>query len=159
MKLKIKHILLLVAATALYPACVKKKSYSQSPEIEFKSFVPFAGDTADFTITFSDGDGDIGKAQEDQTKNMFMTYYYLDTLTGKYVAKYDFNNSDTVRLDYIIRKPKDEYTGKPISGEVLVRINEYRHSKKVKKLKYVVYIVDNANHKSNILTTPALDAP
>lgn len=159
MKFKIKHILLIMAVVVIYSACVKKKNYSQSPEIEFKSFVPYSGDTADLTITFSDGNGDIGKAQEDQTKNMFMTYYYFDTLTSKYVGFYKPELNDTIRLDYTIRKPLEDYNGKPITGEVSVRINEYRHSKKIKKIKYVIYILDNANNKSNVLTTPELIVP
>lgn len=159
MILKIKHILLAVLLLALYSACVKKKSYSQSPEIEFKSFEPYSGDTADITIAFSDGNGDIGKAQEDQTKNMFMTYYYFDTITSKYTAFYKPELLDTLRMDYTIRKPNDSYNGKPISGEVMIRINEYRHSKKIKKIKYVIYILDNANNKSNVLTTPEIIVP
>lgn len=159
MNFKFKHILLLLLAIGLYASCVKKKSYSQNPEIEFKSFVPYAGDTADLTIAFSDGNGDIGKAQEDQTKNMFMTYYYFDTLTSKYTAFYKPELLDTLRMDYTIRKPNDSYNGKPISGEVMVRINEYRHSKKIKKIKYVIYIVDNANNKSNVLTTTEIIVP
>lgn len=159
MKLKIIHILMFAAFTTLYMACVKKKTYAESPQIDFKAFYPFTGDTAALEITFNDGDGDIGKQQEDQTKNLFMTYYFFDTVIGKFRAWYKPEINDTVRLDYTIRKPKDEYTGKPISGEISVLINEYRPSKKHKRIKYVLYLVDNANHKSNILTTPELAAP
>jgi hypothetical protein len=159
MEIKKSHILLFVLSLALYSACVKKKTYSTEPEIAFKSFYPFPGDSADFTITFSDGDGDIGKVQEDSTKNLFMTYYYKDTITQKFVGLYNSFLNDTVRFTYTIRKPKDQYAGKPISGEISVKINEYRHDPKFKNLKYVVYIVDNANHKSNVITTPELIAP
>lgn len=159
MNFKIKHILLLLILTVIYSACVKKKTYSKNPEIAFKAFYPYKGDTADLVLTFNDGDGDIGKEQEDQTKNMFLTPYFFDPLIGKFRANYSNSNNDTVRVSYTIRKPKDEYSGKPISGEVSVRINEYRADTTQKRLKYVVYIVDNASHKSNVLTTPELAAP
>lgn len=159
MKLKNYHILVFVGLLFAYSACVKKKTYSQNPEIAFKAFYPFKGDTADLVITFKDGDGDIGKIQEDTTKNLFITYYYKDTITLKYVAFYSFTLNDTIRSDYTVRKPSNEYEGKPISGEISVRINEYRHDPSIKKLKYVLYLVDNANHKSNVITTPELTAP
>ena len=64
---KIKHLLLILAITAGVFACVKKKTYSQNPEIEYKSFTPFTGDSADMVIGFSDGDGDIGILPDDAT--------------------------------------------------------------------------------------------
>jgi hypothetical protein len=157
---KIKYALIITALLAGVYSCVKKKTYSQNPEIEFKSFTPLLGDTAaDLVIGFSDGDGDIGKDKEDKTNNLFMTYYYFDTLTQKFRAIYDPIALDTVRIPYTVRKPVDDYNGKSISGEVDVRINQYRPTKKQKRIKYVVYLLDNANHKSNVLTTPELQVP
>lgn len=159
MNLKLNHIVVILALTMIYFSCVKKKSYSKNPEIEFKDFYPYSGDTADLLITFSDGDGDIGKEQEDATKNLFITYNYFDTITGKFHAYYQPLLLDTVRMNYTIRKPNGEYAGKPISGEIAVRINEYRPSKKHKRIKYIMYLVDNAGNSSNILTTPELLVP
>lgn len=159
---KIKHLLLFLTLTVGVYSCAKKKTFSQSPIIEYKSFTPFVGDSADMVIGFSDGDGDIGKAQEDKTNNLFMTYYYKDTVTLKYVAFYNPLlpvGSDSLRTPYTIRKPSDDYSGKPISGEVSVRISQFRHSKKYKSIKYVIYMLDNGGHKSNILTTPELIVP
>ena len=141
-------------------SCVKKKTYSQNPQIEYKSFTPLLGDTAaELVIGFSDGDGDIGKEKEDKTNNLFMTYYYFDTVTSKFRAFYDAFINDTLRIPYTVRKPIDDYSGKPISGEVAVRINQYRPTKKHKRIKYVVYLLDNANNQSNVLTTPELQVP
>ena len=157
---KIKYFLITAIFFASVFACVKKKTFSQNPEIEFKSFTLLLGDTAaELVIGFSDGDGDIGKEKEDKTNNFFMTYYYFDTVTAKFRAWYDTFNNDTLRIPYTIRKPADDYTGKPISGEVAVRINQYRPTKKHKRIKYVMYLLDNANNKSNILTTPELLVP
>ncbi len=157
---KIKHLLLIPALIAGVYACVKKKTFSQKPEIEYKNFLPFpTGDSCDMVIGFSDGDGDIGKAQEDKTYNLYMIYYYKDTITQKFRLFYDATINDSVRTGYTIRKPTDSYEGKSISGEVSVRIPKFRHSKKVKTFEYVIYMFDNKGNKSNVVTTPVLTFP
>lgn len=157
---KIKYFLVIAGLVACFFACVKKKTYSQNPEIEFKSFTPLLGDTAaELVIGFSDGDGDIGKEKEDKAINLFMTYYYFDTVTKNFHGFFSAFTNDTVRIPYTIRKPIDDYNGKPISGEVAVRINQYRPTKTHKRIKYVMYMLDNANNKSNVLTTPELQVP
>lgn len=157
---KIKYFLMITALMGCFYTCVKKKTFSQSPQIEYKSFTPLVGDTAaDLVIGFSDGDGDIGKEKEDKTINLFITYYYFDTLKGTFHAFFSPFTNDTVRIPYTVRKPIDDYEGKPISGEVAVKINQYRPTKTHKRIKYVMYLVDNGNHQSNILTTPELQVP
>jgi hypothetical protein len=156
---KIKYALIVTLIIAGVYSCVKKKTYSQSPDIEFKDFIPYTNDSADMVISFSDGDGDIGKALGDSAKNLWMNYYYKDSVTGKYRLYYDSFAKDSLRTGYIIRKPTDNYEGKPISGEVSVRINKYRHSVKIKNFKYVIYMFDNSGNKSNVVTTPELLVP
>jgi hypothetical protein len=157
---KIKYFLMIAGLMACFYACVKKKTFSQSPQIEFMSFTPLLGDTAaNLVIGFSDGDGDIGKEKEDKTNNLFITYYYFDTVTNNFHAFFNPFINDTTRIPYTVRKPIDDYSGKPISGEVAVKINQYRPTINHKRIKYVMYMVDNANHKSNLLTTPELQVP
>lgn len=159
MNFKLKHIVLLLAIGSLYMACVKKKKYSLSPEIEYKSFFPTGDYSAILTIGFSDGDGDIGKEKEDKSYNLFTTYYYFDTITNKFRAFYDAINKDTLRTPYTVRKPIDDYSGKPISGELSIDMNEYRPTTSHKRIKYVMYLVDNAGNQSNVLTTPEINVP
>jgi hypothetical protein len=147
-----------ILLTGIY-GCVKKKTYTNIPAIEFKSFIIRADTAADLTITFTDGDGDIGREADDNTYNLYMTYYYYDPTSGKFVARYSQSFNDTIRNPAIIRRPKDYQPGKPISGEITENISSYRHSVTVKRLKYVVYIFDNAGHKSNMLVTPEIAAP
>jgi hypothetical protein len=157
---KIKYALIITGLLACFYACVKKKTFSQSPEIEYKSFTPYGlTDTADLVLGFSDGDGDIGKDKEDKTNNLFYTFYYFDTVTKVFRADYNAVLNDTTRVPYTIRKPIDDYNGKPISGEIAIKINGYRGSKTRKRIKYVLYMFDNANHKSNVLTTPEIQVP
>ncbi len=141
-------------------ACVKKTNYPTSPVIEYKDFIPFPGDSAYLQIKFTDGDGDIGVKDGDSTKSLFFTYYYLDTVTQKYTAFYQALLNDTLRFNYIVKSPTESYIGKPISGELSVSINPfYRHSKKIKHIKYVIYMLDRAGNKSNVLSTPDITVP
>lgn len=143
-------------AVVLY-SCVKKTTYPTTPEIVYKDFIPYEGDSADLQIKFKDGDGDIGVTSDsDSTKTLFYTYYYKDTVTQKYRAYYSALFNDTLRTGYIVKIPTDEYKGKTISGEISVRLQQFRHSKKIKNVKYVIYLLDNAGNKSNVLTTPEL---
>lgn len=150
--------IVLFAVAACIISCVKKKNYTSTPAIEFKSFT-INGDAADLTVTFTDGDGDIGRDNGDNTYNLYMTYYYFDTGSGTFRAVYDQANNDTIRNPAIVRKPANYDPGKPISGEVTEHISAYRHSVSVKRLKYVVYLYDNAGHKSNVIETPEIAAP
>jgi hypothetical protein len=135
-------------------SCVKKKSYPTVPEIEYKDFFPFVGDSADLQAKFTDGDGDIGVNEEDSTRTFWVTYYYKDTVTNKFVGYYRPLFNDTLRTGYIVKMPNDSYKGKSVSGEISVRLQQFRHSKKIKNVKYVIYLLDKAGNKSNVVTTP-----
>ncbi len=140
-------------------ACVKKTTYSTTPEISFNSFIPYTGDSADIDINFKDGDGDIGVSSSDSTRTMWINYYYKDTITQKYIAFCYGCGTDSLKTSYVIRAPKDSYLGKPISGEIIVRLQQYRHSRKIKNIKYVVYLYDKAKNKSNVIETPEILVP
>ena len=149
-----KYLLFCSIVCVTLLACVKKASYPTIPVIEYKDFFPFVGDSADLQAKFTDGDGDIGVIDEDSTRTFWVTYYYKDTITNKYVGYYRANEQDTLRTGYIVKTPDDSYKGKPISGEINVRLQQFRHSKKIKHVKYVFYLVDKAGNKSNVVTTP-----
>lgn len=155
-----KYLFIFLITAFVTYSCVKKTTYPTTPVIEYTDFIPYVGDSADLKINFTDGDGDIGVNENDSTRNLWYTYYYLDTITQQYRAYtiYDpvTGNDDTLRNSYIIKAPTDSYKGKPISGEISVRLQRFRHIKKVKNLKYVFYLFDEAGNKSNIVTSPII---
>ncbi len=151
-----KYLLIIIAGAFITYACVKKTTYPTSPTIDYRDFIPYEGDSADLKISFTDGDGDIGVSENDSTRTFWYTYYYLDTLQNKYVGYYRPLFNDTLRLGYIIKAPADSYKGKPISGEISVRLQQFRHIKKVKNVKYVFYLFDEAGNKSNVVTSPEI---
>jgi hypothetical protein len=150
-----KYLLLIIFGSIVF-ACVKKTSYPNVPVIEYKNFLPFVGDSADIQIKFTDGDGDIGVGESDSTRTFWVTYYYKDTITNNYVGYYRPLFNDTLRTGYIIKSPTDSYKGKPISGEVSVRLQQLRHSRRIKNVKYVIFLYDEAGNRSNVITSPEL---
>jgi hypothetical protein len=152
-----KYLLLFVIVDVVVYACVKKTTYPTTPVIEFQAFYPYFGDSADLQIKFKDGDGDIGVSENDTTLTLWAIYYYKDTITQKYRAYTPCpNDCDSLRTGYNVKSPSDAYKGKPISGEISVRLQQFRHSKKIKNIKYVIYLLDKAGNKSNIVTTPEI---
>lgn len=152
-----KYLLIFSSVAFVTYACVKKTTYPTTPEIEYQAFYPYVGDSADIQMKFKDGDGDIGAAEGDSIKNCWITYYYKDTTNNTYRAYTACSNGcDTLRIAYTIKSPSDSYKGKPISGEVNVRLPQFRHIKQVKQVKYVFYIIDAAGNKSNIVTSPEI---
>ena len=149
-----KYLLLSAIVVVFAYACVKKTTYPTTPEIDYKSFVPYKGDSADLHITFKDGDGDIGVGENDSTRTFWYTYYYQDTTNGRYYAYFRPLFQDTLRIGYIIKSPADSYKGKPINGEMIIRLQQSRHDTWVKHVKYVFYLFDAAGNKSNVVTSP-----
>ena len=149
-----KYLFLLSFLTIIFHSCVKKETYPTSPVIEYSALYPYLGDSAIIQIKFTDGYGDIGVSGFDSTRTLWITYYYKDTITQKFIGYYRSEFNDTLKTGYIVNEPSDSYKGKPISGEISVKMQQLRHSKKIKNIKYVIYLFDKAGNKSNIVTTP-----
>ena len=158
-KYYINYLLIVVLICVGIFACVKKTNYPVEPVISFNSFTPYQDESADINIKFTDGDGDIGVDITDTKLTMWVNYYYKDTITQIYRAFCYGCGTDSLKNPYIVRAPKDSYLGKPISGEIVVNLQGYRHSKKIKYIKYVIYLFDKAGNKSNVITTPELIVP
>jgi hypothetical protein len=142
-----------VFCIALY-SCVKKTLYPVTPVIEYYSFTPYTDNSADIQVKYTDGDGDIGVANSDSTKTLWIKYYYKDTITQKYTGYYRPLSNDTLITGYIVNEPTDSYKGKPISGDISVHLQQFRHSIKIKHVKYVIYLIDKAGNRSNVISTP-----
>ena len=158
-KYYINYLLIVTLICVGIFACVKKTNYPVVPVISFNSFTPYLDESADINIKFTDGDGDIGVDVTESKLTMWVNYYYKDPITKNFIAYCFGCGTDSLKNPYMVRAPKDSYLGKPISGEVVVRLQQYRHSKTIKNIKYVVYLFDKAGNKSNVLTTPEIIIP
>jgi hypothetical protein len=152
----------------LSPGCRKDEKFPVIPHIEFLEFVKFGNDSADFHITFTDGDGDIGLDQSDtlppydsasgNAENIYMLYYQKDTATGQWVT-YELSPSDSIPnpLSYNYRIPRvlTEGQNKALEGEIIIHM--YPPFNVQNPFKYEVYIKDRALHQSNKILSPELN--
>ena len=159
----IKYTIFFVLAFVM--ACTQPPDYSDTPEIEFVSFskttmVQGFGVSQDFTyltISFTDGDGDLGT-------DTMSTVYFDDTRT----EGNDF-------LEYAAPFIPEQGTGNGISGEMTIKVPttccihpdpnlapdgcdaDFQGTGITKDtVVYEVYIIDRAGNKSNVITVEGL---
>ncbi len=157
-------IILIVMGGFLFSACTKHEVYSVIPAIEYKSFEKIPSNTgadnkAYMTITFTDGDGDIGLNPEDTFPpynpggkyyyNFFIDYYELQ---GDSFVKIDLPITNNSRIPYV--EPNLAELG--IKGEIEIELYFNNIMSKADSIKYEMYILDRALHKSNVVMTPAI---
>jgi len=149
-------ILLSLCVIGLIIGCTKPPEYPDEPVIEFKSFSKntlnqgsLTEDTTFMTISFTDGDGDIGA-------DTILNFHIVDTRDGFPVPA------------FIIPSIPEQGTGNGISGEITVRLFttccippavedacEPTNPLVMDQVIYEIYIEDRAGNRSNtILTDP-----
>jgi len=146
-------------------SCQKIITYSDIPQIKFKSFT--LKDTVDaidniiklgeLVFSFIDGDGDLGLEQPDSIQqndtiivNLFFTLF--EKIDGQF-QKVDEEDLETP-LNYRIPYMEREGQNKTLKGEIQVNFEYYIIE--YDTIKYEFYIVDRALHKSNVETTPEI---
>ncbi|RLD48880.1 MAG: hypothetical protein DRI94_11900 [Bacteroidetes bacterium] len=161
-----RHFLFIILILLVFFSCKKPQTYSEIPNLEYKSFE--LKDTIDLldnkiksgilTVSFTDGDGDIGLNPSD-TLTPFDTssiYYY-----NLYIDVYKMQNDTLVFQDlqvplrYRIQDLTPLGQNKTLKGKIKVSIN-YNYYENNDTFKYNIYIYDRALHKSNVIETPTL---
>lgn len=138
-------------------ACFKKKKFAETPVIRFLEFTRH-GDSAKISISFQDGEGDIG-LNPDQTispydpgskyhYNLYMVYYEKDDVLGWIPGK-DFNGDSIVFKNRIL----PVYSGKPkgIEGKIIATVEPLFYnpfSNQSDTIKYRIQLIDRALHES-----------
>ena len=135
-----------LAVGLAYGGCGKKFSSSTTPQITYGSISPQiareAKDTININMTFLDGDGDLGPANnEDTTTNVFV----IDRRSGNSVLSF------TYRLPYITPPGSN----KAIKGDIQLHLPQpfRRLGHPRDTAKFDVQIADRAGHRSNTITT------
>jgi len=164
----------LFAGSLSFYSCVPDEEYPLEPQIEFLDFVRYGNDSASFRITFTDGDGDIGLAEEDTVYpyhesgdyyfNCLMPYEYKNS-SGNFVPFMILNpdtnafndtiaSNDSIPLVFPYRIPLVLLNGqvKALNGEIHIKM--YAPYKIHPAYRYQCYIYDRALNKSNVITSP-----
>jgi hypothetical protein len=157
----------ILSVIILLSSCKKDDTYSIIPAINYKGYViqkSFSGkDSAlKLTISYTDGDGDLGLGQKDTNPpfdngiyyyNIYVYYYEL--INGKWseVTLTGFpNDTDTIRIKYRFANLNPISDNKAIKGDIENTFSlPSRKSATTIKLKF--YIYDRMLHKSNVDST------
>lgn len=169
---RIHVVTLLFIAGMVFWGCKKEETLPIEPSITFKDFKILGNDSAQITITFQDGDGDIGLAQDDTVAphnpgskyyhNFFMRYYYQDS-AGAFKPYLAYLNNDTIldTLDYNYRIPylTQQDQKESLTGDIIVTLYPFTlyHIPGHQIIRYEVNIVDRELHESNKVETTDID--
>jgi hypothetical protein len=151
-------LLLLLALTGWQ--CLDSPNFPDEPFIQFISISKdtmrqgiFQEDSLTVRFSFQDGDGDIGRASQQDSNNIF----FIDERTG------------TLDNTFGIPQIPEEGAANGVEGEVRVLLFSTcciyndgsdpclpNPSTPFDTLRYRIYIVDQANHKSNEIVTTSI---
>ncbi|MEO5584595.1 MAG: hypothetical protein ABIQ75_03985 [Flavobacteriales bacterium] len=143
----------------LLSACLKTEAFPKEPHIEFKSYTQ-SPDSAKLTISFTDGDGDIGLNQGDTLPpynpgslwyhNFFVDYYKRQN--GQWVLQ-----QFTLPLYYRIPVITPTGQNKALQGDIAVQISPLVLPQVPgDTVRFSVRIADRALHESNTVFTDAI---
>ncbi len=144
-------------------SCMKPRSVSPVPEITFKEFISLQ-DSAFFTFSFIDGDGDVGLDSSytfppfnppvnDSVNKIpageFYYNFYLDywEKNNGVFEKITFNTPFYYRIPVITPIGQN----KTLEGEIAVKLSYPYFSPLADTIKFTAYLYDRAKHKSNII--------
>jgi len=146
---------------ASFFACQKVESLSDIPFIEFKSFdlkdtIDILGNPSkigELVFKFEDGDGDIGLGQVDSLSSDTTNYNLFFTLFEKIEGEFQVVDEDDLETSLNFRIPYIENVGqnKTLKGEI--KVDFYYLLMLYDTIKYEFYIIDRAEHESNVETT------
>jgi len=160
------HFIFILFAVVCINACIKQEHYPDVPQIQFISFVT-AYDTGKYavngtlSISFTDGDGDIGLRDRDTLPPYDTSgpYYYNFVLTffnkvnGIY-TQVDLHPPFSARIPIL----NPEYPGKAIKGVITydtINLKLIPHPG-YDTIRFDAFIYDRALNKSNVISTPEI---
>jgi hypothetical protein len=151
------YLILPLSCCLIFNSCKNEEQYPLEPVIEFKDF-KVNGQEAVLTLSFTDGDGDIGlqkfEVDSPYNYNMFLDYY--EKKNGVFV-KQDLPIPFSYRIPMINKSNRP----RPLKGDIRVDISPtfFNPFSLNDTLRLDIYIQDRKLNKSNIVSTPELVKP
>lgn len=147
-----------VLAVAILAACATPPDYPVEPQIEFVSVSKdtlrrgIFNDTTFITISFTDGDGDIGTPG---TLDLFLIDTRNDVLANQYTIPEvpELGGNNGIKGEIVIQVPSSCCLFDP--DLLLDPCKDEHPSLLYDPIVYEIYLVDKAGHNSNVVqTTP-----
>ena len=157
--LKVMSTTVAAIALSLLTGCVPKEKFPEQPLITYKSFEQL-GNSAKLTISFTDGDGDLGLDQQDDQPpfDSASTYYH-----NFFLVYEELQNGEWVRPDLLLennyRIPRITPSGqnKTLQGDIAVDLFwPINPGSPYDTVRFEVMIVDRALNESNRVYTDAI---
>jgi hypothetical protein len=177
MRLNTKITLILIGlGLLLLTTCSKFVDYPIEPHIDYNNFLLLLNQQTGITekgvlfISYTDGDGDIGLDPGDTLPpfnfggeyyyNMIIDYYEKQNGEWKLVPLVYSNNEtgqkDTITFNARIPNLTPSNGNQSINGIISDTMYIYNPLSKYDTIKFSVYIIDRALHKSNKVETPEI---
>ena len=157
-------MLIFAACSVILFSCMKKESYSVVPEINFAGYYNVFDSTkvakkGVLTISFQDGDGDIGLNSWDlnppfDSSSVYFYNYYID-LYEKKNGVFVKDTTLTTPLRYRIPDLTPDDPNKAIKG-IIVDTLPLNPKPVYDTIQFSMFIYDRALHKSNVVFTPEI---
>lgn len=157
--MKLNRIAIICITMLGFVACYKTPQYPITPTLKFETFtkpnsVFTLGDTGNLVLSFTDGDGDMGKLNNADSSSRLWYRNLRDTT---------FFNRDRY---YVIPVIPQKGTTKAISGTIEMKLsaalfNSYEayfiaKGISIDTFTFKMYVTDRATHQSNVITTPPI---
>lgn len=158
---KVSLFLLILLFTGL-AGCIKEEQYPSEPRIEFGGFSTMRDITGrdsigQITISYTDGDGNLGYLNDADTIGPHKYNFYLNFLeqvNGKLqpVQTPDPSITFNARFPYLAPEGRN----KNIKGDISMQLDLYlaRQALLSDTIAFQIYIMDQALNKSNVIDTP-----
>ncbi len=150
----------------IFFACTEKEEYPPEPQLEFVNFVSYrtyedVDSLGILTISYIDGDGDLGVPFYDTSINFFVSYYIMDNGQLKRGTRYNPTTGeiDTINFNARIRVLAPENYEGWIKGQIEDTINplsDPTSSKLLDTIMFEAHVIDRAGNKSNMVQTPLI---
>lgn len=142
-------------------ACQSEVEYPPEPNISFLDFTSFDGDSAHFTFSFTDGDGDLGLSETDTSGDFrFNVFFTYSELSNNEWTVFDLGEGTNYRIPQLHAGPDE----KALSGETTITLNPYYNPGLIfpalsDTFKWSVYITDRNLNKSNTIESGIVIKP
>ena len=143
-------ILLFLGITGMFQSCIKDESFDDEPIIKFESFELYSDngtdvDSAKYTFSFTDGDGDLG---EDDT-TVFNCFLQYEEKNGD-----GFTWTPDLLREYQLPSLTPNAIDKNIEGEIslILKPAPIFNVLTDSAYRYSCYIIDRAGNKSNAVS-------
>jgi hypothetical protein len=154
-------VFLLISFFATLSGCIKEEQYPLEPKIDFVDFNTYRDITdkdslGEITISYTDGDGDIGLNSYDTVEPYKYNYYlkFMQLINDQLVEVKPVDSNITFNSRIPILTPAGR--NKNIKGNIRMSLEIYfaRQLLQSNTIAFEIYIKDRALNKSNVITTP-----